>query len=57
MVQIQLHGTAESVTMDAMFDSGAKEAFIDSEVSDKHGITMKKQKPRANLPRAWKTKP
>jgi len=40
MVKIQLHGKNESVTINAMIDSGGTEDFIDSEVFDKHGIKM-----------------
>jgi len=44
MVKIQLHGTKESVTINAMIDSGATEDFIDREVCNKHGIKMIKAK-------------
>jgi len=44
MVKIQLHGERESVTINAMIDSGATEDFIDREVCDKHGIKMIKAK-------------
>jgi len=44
MVKIQLHGDRESVTINAMIDSGATEAFIDREVCNKHGIKMIKAK-------------
>jgi len=44
MVKIQLHGEKESVTINAMIDSGATEDFIDREVSNKHGIKMIKAK-------------
>jgi len=44
MVKIQLHGEKESVTINAMFDSGATEDFMDGEVSDKNGIKMIKAK-------------
>jgi len=47
MVKIQLHGEKESVTINAMIDSGATEDFIDREVYNKHGIKMIK----ANNPR------
>jgi len=40
MVKIQLHGEKESVTINAMIDSGAKEDFIDREVCNTHGIKM-----------------
>jgi len=47
MVKIQLHGENESVTINAMIDSGATENFIDREVCNKHGIKMiKAKKPR-----------
>jgi len=41
---IQLHGGKESVTINAMVDSGATEDFIDREVRNKHGIKMIKAK-------------
>jgi len=44
MVKIQLHGEKESVTINAMIDTGATEDFIDREVCDKHGIKMIKAK-------------
>jgi len=44
MVKIQLHGGKESVTINAMIDSGATEDFIDREVCNKHGIKMIKAK-------------
>jgi len=44
MVKIQLHGQKESVTINAMIDSGATEDFIDREVCNKHGIKMIKAK-------------
>jgi len=44
MVKIQLLGGKESVTIDAMIDSGATEDFIDREVCNKHGIKMIKAK-------------
>jgi len=44
MVKIQLHGEQESVTINAMIDSGATEDFIDREVCNKHGIKMIKAK-------------
>jgi len=40
MVKIQLPGGKESVTINAMIDSGATEDFIDREVCNKHGIKM-----------------
>ena len=44
MVKIQLHGGKESVTINAMIDSGVTEDFIDREVCNKHGIKMIKAK-------------
>jgi len=44
MVKIQVQGEKESVTINAMIDSGATEDFIDREVSNKHGIKMIKAK-------------
>ena len=44
MVIIQLQGEEETVTINAMVDSGATENFIDSEVCKKHGIKMIKAK-------------
>jgi len=44
MVQIQLHGEKERVTINAMIDSGATEDFINQEVCNKHGIKMIKAK-------------
>jgi len=44
MVKIQLHGEKESVTINAMIDSGPTEDFIDREVCNKHGIEMIKAK-------------
>jgi len=44
MVKIQLHGEKESVTINAMIDSGETEDFIDQEVCNKHGIKMIKVK-------------
>jgi len=44
MVKIQLHGEKESVTINAIIDSGATEDFIDGEVCNKHGIKMIKAK-------------
>jgi len=40
MVIIQLHGEKESVTINAMIDSGATGDFIDREVCNPHGIKM-----------------
>jgi len=44
MVKIQLHGEKESVTINAMLDTGATENFIDREVCNKHRIKMIKAK-------------
>jgi len=44
MVKIQLQGAKESVTINAMIDSGAIEDFIDREVCNKHVIKMIKAK-------------
>jgi len=44
MVKIQLHGGKESVTINAMIDSGATEDFIDREVCNKHGMKIIKAK-------------
>ena len=44
MVNIQLHGVRESVTINTMIDSGAMGDFIDKEVCNKHGIKMMKAK-------------
>jgi len=44
MVKIQLHGGKESVTINAMIDSGVTEDFIDQEVCNKHRIKMIKAK-------------
>ena len=47
MVEVQLHGEREAVTINAMIDSGATEDFIDSKVCKKHGIkTIKAKNPR-----------
>jgi len=44
MVKIQLQGAKESVTINAMIDSGATEDLINREVCNKHGIKMIKAK-------------
>ena len=44
MVQVHLHGKKETVTINAIIDSGATEDFIDQEVCNKHGIKMIKAK-------------
>ena len=40
MVKLQLHGDKETVSINAMVDSGATEDFIDKEVCKKHRINM-----------------
>ena len=40
MVEVQLQGEKETVTINARVDSEATEDFIDSEVCKKHGIKM-----------------
>jgi len=58
MVKIQLYSGKESVTINAMIDSGATEDFIDTEVCNKHGIKMIKAKnPQGDLPCGRKTMP
>ena len=44
MVKVQLQGEKETVTINAMVDSGATEDFIDREVCKKHRIRMIKAK-------------
>ena len=44
MVKIQVHGDCESVTINAMIDSGATEVFIHRAVCNKRGIKMIKAK-------------
>jgi len=44
MVKIQLHSGKESVTINAIIDSGATEEFIDREVCNKHRIKLIKTK-------------
>ena len=44
MVKIHLHGKRETVTINAMIDSGATEDFIDQEICNKHRIKMIKAK-------------
>jgi len=44
MVKVQLQGVKESITINAMIDSGATEDFIDEEVCKKHEIKMIKAK-------------
>jgi len=47
MVKVQLHAEKESVTINAMIDSGATEDFIDQDVCNKHRIKMiQAKKPR-----------
>jgi len=40
IVKIQLHGGKESVTINAMIDSGATQDLIDRKVCNKHGMKM-----------------
>ena len=44
LVKIQLHGGKESVTINAMIDSGATEDFIERDVCNKHRIKISKAK-------------
>jgi len=44
MVKIQLYGPRESVTINAMIDSGTTEDFINKEVCNKYRIKMIKAK-------------
>src|ERR1700712_1723269 len=44
MVKIQLHGKKETVTINAMIDSGATEDLIDEGICNKHVIKMIKAK-------------
>jgi len=44
IVKIQLQGTTQTVTINAMIDSGATEDFMDREVCNKNGIKMIKAK-------------
>ena len=47
MIKVDLHGKYESVSINAMIDSGATENFIDKRLCEKHQITTKvAQKPR-----------
>ena len=41
MIKVNLHGNYESVSINAMIDSGATEAFIHKRICDKHQITTK----------------
>ena len=51
MVRGHLHGEKETVTINAMIDSGATEDFIDQEVCNKHGINMiRGKKPKRDIP-------
>ena len=57
MVKVQLQGEKETVTINALVDSGATEDFIDSEVCKKHGIKMiKAKKTKGDLPGGRKAK-
>ena len=49
MVKVHLHGEKETVTINAMIDSGATEDFIDQEVCNKHGIKVIKIKNRREI--------
>ena len=49
MVKVHLHGEKETVTINAMIDSGATEDFIDQEICNKHGIKMIKAKNRREI--------
>ena len=40
MVKVPLHGSRDTVKINAMIDSGVTEDFIDPEVWNKHGIKM-----------------
>ena len=44
LVKVLLHSKKETVTINAMIDSGATEDFIDQEVCNKHRIKMIKAK-------------
>ena len=44
MIKVQLQGEKETVTINALVDSGATEDCIDSEVCEKHGIKIIKAK-------------
>ena len=47
MIKVNLHGKYESVSINAMIDSGATEDFIDKRICDKHQITTRlAEKPR-----------
>ena len=49
MVKVHLYGEKETVTINAMIDSGATEDFIDQEVCNKHGIKMIKAKKQREI--------
>ena len=49
MVKVHIHGEKETVTINAMIDSGATEDFIDQDVCNKHGIKMIKAKNRREI--------
>jgi len=44
MIRIRLHGIKDSITVNAMIDSGATEDFIDQEFCNKHQIRTIKAK-------------
>ena len=47
MIKVNLHGKYESVSINAIIDSGGTENFIDKRICDKHQITTKlAKKPR-----------
>ena len=47
MIKVNLHGKCESVSINAMIDSGATEDFIDNTICEKHQNTTKvAEKPR-----------
>ena len=41
MIKVNLQGNYESISINAMIDSGATEDFIDKRICDKNGITTK----------------
>ena len=48
-VKVHLHGEKETVTINAMINSGVTEDFIDQEVCNKHGIKMIKAKNQRDI--------
>jgi hypothetical protein len=48
MIKIQLHGK-ETVSINAMVDSGATEDFIDKGICEKHGIKMMQRKTKSEI--------